>query len=164
SLLVFVIVRDHVWWPPRDRGPSAEARIPAAAAALFFALAPLNSQPVDFMWARSALLCGTLYLGAFLAFVRRRWSLGAVLFALARLVGAARPARLDRARAARGQAVPAGDFRDGVVLRHARARVVLRGSLRGRQRSPALHRLGARPLGAARVAAPSWCGARRPTS
>ena len=88
SLLVFVIVRDHVWWPPRDRGPSAEARIPAAAAALFFALAPLNSQPVDFMWARSALLCGTLYLGAFLAFVRRRWSLGAVLFALALLTKA----------------------------------------------------------------------------
>src|SRR5439155_701815 len=83
-----VIVRDHVWWPPRDRGPSAEARIPAAAAALFFALAPLNSQPVDFMWARSALLCGTLYLGAFLAFVRRRWSLGAVLFALALLTKA----------------------------------------------------------------------------
>src|SRR5437899_715439 len=72
SLLVFVIVRDHVWWPPRGRGPSAEARIPAAAAALFFALAPLNSLPVDFMWARSALLCGTLYLGAFLAFRRTR--------------------------------------------------------------------------------------------
>src|SRR5437016_12732274 len=28
SLLVFVIVRDHVWWPPRERGPSGEARLP----------------------------------------------------------------------------------------------------------------------------------------
>ncbi len=88
SLLVFVIVRDHVWWPPADRGPSGEARVPAAAAALFFALAPLNSQPVAFVWARSALLCVTLYLGAFLAFVRRRWALGAVLFALALLTKA----------------------------------------------------------------------------
>ena len=47
ALLVFVLVRDHVWWPARERGPSGEARIPAAAAALFFALAPLNTQPVD---------------------------------------------------------------------------------------------------------------------
>ncbi len=88
SLLVFVIVRDHVWWPARERGPSGEARLPAAAAALFFALAPLNSQPVDFVWARSALLCVTLYLGAFLAFMRRRWALGAVIFALALLTKA----------------------------------------------------------------------------
>ena len=88
SLLVFVIVRDHVWWPPRERGPSGEARLPAAAAALFFALAPLNSQPVDFVWARSALLCVTLYLGAFLAFMRRRWALGAVVFILALLTKA----------------------------------------------------------------------------
>ncbi len=73
---------------PADRGPSGEARVPAAAAALFFALAPLNSQPVAFVWARSALLCVTLYLGAFLAFVRRRWALGAVLFALALLTKA----------------------------------------------------------------------------
>src|SRR5207248_1800893 len=67
---------------------SGEARLPAAAAALFFALAPLNSQPVDFVWARSALLCVTLYLGAFLAFLRRRWVLGAALFALALLTKA----------------------------------------------------------------------------
>src|SRR3989441_6724225 len=88
SLLVFVIVRDHVWWPASERGPSGEARVPAAAAALFFALAPLNSQPVDYVWARSALLCTTLYLGAFLALLRRRWPLGAVLFALALLTKA----------------------------------------------------------------------------
>ena len=62
--LVFVIVRDHLWWPAPDRGPEGDARIPAAAAALFFALAPLNSQPVDYLWARSALLCVTLYLAA----------------------------------------------------------------------------------------------------
>src|SRR6184192_909544 len=88
ALLVFVLVRDHVWWPARERGPSGDARFPAAAAALFFALAPLNTQPVDYVWARSALLSTTLYLGAFLAFLRRRWTLGAVLFALALLTKA----------------------------------------------------------------------------
>ena len=74
ALLVFVIVRDHLWWPASERGPDGAARLPAAAAALFFALAPLNSQPVDYIWARSALLCVTLYLGAFLAYLRRRWA------------------------------------------------------------------------------------------
>src|SRR5947208_2556846 len=88
ALLGFVLVRDHVWWPARERGPSGDARFPAAAAALFFALAPLNTQPVDYVWARSALLSTTLYLGAFLAFLRRRWTLGAVLFALALLTKA----------------------------------------------------------------------------
>ncbi len=88
AVLVFVIVRDHLWWPASDRGSDGEARIPAAAAALFFALAPLNSQPVNYVWARSALLCVTLYLGAFLAFLRRRWVLGSVLFILALLTKA----------------------------------------------------------------------------
>jgi len=81
--LVFVIVRDHLWWPAADRGPNGAARLPAAAAALFFALAPLNSQPLNYMWARSALLCTTLYLAAFLAVLHRRWILGAVLHLLA---------------------------------------------------------------------------------
>jgi Flp pilus assembly protein TadD len=40
------------------------------------------------VWARSALLCVTLYLAAFLAFLRRRWVLGAVTFALALLTKA----------------------------------------------------------------------------
>src|SRR5262249_25563946 len=53
AVLVFVIVRDHLWWPPGGRGPGAAGRVPAAAAALFFALAPLNSQPVNYIWARS---------------------------------------------------------------------------------------------------------------
>jgi tetratricopeptide (TPR) repeat protein len=88
SVLVFIIVRDHVWWPASERGPAGSARIPAAAAALFFALAPLNSQPVNYIWARSALLCVTLYLGAFLALLRRRWTLGSLLFALALLTKA----------------------------------------------------------------------------
>src|SRR5713226_920402 len=88
SVLVFIIVRDHLWWPATDRGPSGEARIPAAAAALFFAFAPLNSQAVNYIWARSALLCVTLYLGAFLAFLRHRWTLGSLLFALALLTKA----------------------------------------------------------------------------
>src|SRR5213593_4232584 len=81
--LVYVIVRDHLWWPAADRGPNGAARLPAAAAALFFALAPLNSQTLNYMWARSALLCTTLYLAAFLAVLHRRWILGAVLHLLA---------------------------------------------------------------------------------
>ena len=28
--LVFVIVRDHLWWPAADRGPNGAARLPAA--------------------------------------------------------------------------------------------------------------------------------------
>ena len=31
--LVYVIVRDHLWWPAADRGPNRAARLPAAAAA-----------------------------------------------------------------------------------------------------------------------------------
>src|SRR5919197_1021481 len=31
ALLVFVLVRDHVWWPVAERGPSGEAPLPAAA-------------------------------------------------------------------------------------------------------------------------------------
>lgn len=88
SVLVFIIVRDHLWWPAAHRGPFGDARLPAAAAALFFALAPLNSQAVNYVWARSALLCVTLYLGAFLAMVRQRWMLGLLLHALALLTKA----------------------------------------------------------------------------
>jgi tetratricopeptide (TPR) repeat protein len=101
SWLVFIIVRDHLWrfefphrgepaepWPASERGPDGAARIPAAAAALFFALAPLNSQPVNYIWARSALLCVTLYLGAFLTLLSRRWILGSALFVLALLTKA----------------------------------------------------------------------------
>jgi protein O-mannosyl-transferase len=88
ALLVFVIVRDHLWWPPGERGPAAAGRLPAAAAALFFALAPLNTQAVNYIWARSALLCVTLYLAAFLAFLRRRLVLGSVFFSLALLTKA----------------------------------------------------------------------------
>jgi Flp pilus assembly protein TadD len=86
--LVFVIVRDHLWWPASDRGPSGEARIPAAVAALFFALAPLNSQTLNYMWARSALLCTAFYLAAFLALLHRRWMLGSVLHVLGLLTKA----------------------------------------------------------------------------
>jgi tetratricopeptide (TPR) repeat protein len=88
SALVFFIVRDHLWRPASERGADGAARIPAAAVALFFALAPLNSQPVNYIWARSALLCVTLYLGAFLALLSRRWILGSALFVLALLTKA----------------------------------------------------------------------------
>ena len=88
ALLVFLIVRDHLWWPASERGPASAARWPAAAAALFFALAPLNSQPLVYMSARSALLCTTLYLGAFFASLRGRRRLAAGLLALALLTKA----------------------------------------------------------------------------
>ena len=79
ALLVFRIVRDHLWPGP--------AVVPAAAA-LFFALAPLNSQTLDYMSARSALLCTTLYLAAFWCVLRRRQWPAALLHALALLTKA----------------------------------------------------------------------------
>jgi len=79
ALLVFRIVRDHLWPGP--------ALVPAAAA-LFFALAPLNSQTLDYMSARSALLCTTLYLAAFWCVLRRRQWPAALLHALALLTKA----------------------------------------------------------------------------
>ncbi len=88
ALMVFVIVRDHLWWPPEERGPEGAGRIPAAGAALLFALAPLNSQPLDYMWARSALLVTALYLAAFLAALEGRRVLMLVLHALALLTKA----------------------------------------------------------------------------
>jgi tetratricopeptide (TPR) repeat protein len=88
ALLVFVIVRDHLWWPESERGGTGQARIPAAAAALLFALAPLNSQSLVYLSARSALLCTTFFLAAFLAYLRRRWSLLGVFHGLALLTKA----------------------------------------------------------------------------
>src|SRR5690242_20484830 len=83
--MVFLLVRDHLWWPAEERGPGGGAELPAAAAALFFAFAPVNSQALNYMWARSALLCTTFYLGAFFALVRGRHGLAAVLHVLALL-------------------------------------------------------------------------------
>jgi len=83
ALLVFLLVRDHLWWPSSTRGATGEARLPAAGAALLFALAPLQTQALDYMWARSALLCSTLYLGALLLALRRRPAASALLHALA---------------------------------------------------------------------------------
>jgi protein O-mannosyl-transferase len=83
AALVFVIVRDHLWWPAAERGPLGRARIPAAACAFFFALAPLNSHSLDYMSARSAILTTCLYLGAFLAFLRGRLWAMALLHAAA---------------------------------------------------------------------------------
>jgi tetratricopeptide (TPR) repeat protein len=86
ALLVFVIVRDHLW--PAGTDLPIDPGLAAGAAALLFAVAPLNTQPVDYMWARSALLCTALYLGAFRAALRERWVTSAVLHALALLTKA----------------------------------------------------------------------------
>ncbi|HEY2775245.1 MAG TPA: tetratricopeptide repeat protein [Candidatus Binatia bacterium] len=88
ALLVFVLVRDYLWWPENTRGPDGAARLPAAAAALFFALAPINNQALNYMWARSALLCTLLYLAAMLAMMNGRVLGAALLHALALLTKA----------------------------------------------------------------------------
>lgn len=78
ALLVFRIVRDHLWL--------ADGRLPVAtAAALLVALHPLNTEPVNYVSARSALLVTPLYLGAFDAAVRGRRRLCLALFGLALL-------------------------------------------------------------------------------
>jgi len=88
ATMVFVLVRDHVWWPAERRGPEGGARIPAAAAALFFAFAPINNQALNYMWARSALLCTVFFLAAFLAMMRGRLLAAVLLHALALLTKA----------------------------------------------------------------------------
>jgi tetratricopeptide (TPR) repeat protein len=80
-LLVFRIVRDHLWL--------GEAAVPiAAAAALVVAVHPLNTEAVDYVSARSALLTAVFYLGAFDAGVRGRRAACLLLFALALLTKA----------------------------------------------------------------------------
>jgi cytochrome c-type biogenesis protein CcmH/NrfG len=67
ALLVFRIVRDHLWL-------GAEATFVALAAALVVAVHPLNTEPVNYVSARSALLTAAFYLAAFDAACRdRRW-------------------------------------------------------------------------------------------
>jgi tetratricopeptide (TPR) repeat protein len=80
-VLVFCIVRDHLWL-------GAERTVIAAAAALIVAVHPLNTEPVNYLSARSALLTAVFYLGAFDAGVRDRRALCAFLFVLALLTKA----------------------------------------------------------------------------
>ncbi|HYV57266.1 MAG TPA: tetratricopeptide repeat protein [Candidatus Nitrosopolaris sp.] len=81
SLLVYRIVRDHLWL-------GEERFAVAAAAALVVAAHPLNTEPLDYLSARSALLTTVFYLGAFDAGVRGRRVACVVLFALALLTKA----------------------------------------------------------------------------
>jgi tetratricopeptide (TPR) repeat protein len=78
-LLVYRIVRDHLWLGPGEAGPVA------LAAALLVAVHPLNTEPVNYVSSRSALLTTACYLGAFDAAVRRRWGLAYALGAAAML-------------------------------------------------------------------------------
>lgn len=65
ALLIFRIVRDHCWL--------GDAAVPVATvAALVVAVHPLNTEPVNYISARSALLTTAFYLGAFDAAVRGR--------------------------------------------------------------------------------------------
>src|SRR5438445_283783 len=76
ALLVFRIVRDHLWL-------GEERFAVAAAAALVVAAHPLNTEPLDYLSARSALLATVFYLGAFDAGVRGRRFACVLLFTLA---------------------------------------------------------------------------------
>jgi len=80
-LLVFRIVRDHLWLG-HDAVPVA------AAAALIVALHPLNSEPVNYLASRSALLTAAFYLGAFDAAIRDRRAWCCLLAACAMLTKA----------------------------------------------------------------------------
>ena len=78
-LLVYRIVRDHLWLDPGEAAPVA------VAAALMVALHPLNTEPVNYVSSRSAVLTTAFYLGAFDAAVRGRWWLASLLAAAAML-------------------------------------------------------------------------------
>ena len=77
-LLVFRIVRDHLWL-------GSDAVAVAATAALIVALHPLNTSAVNYLSARSALLTTVFYLAAFDAALRRRGVLASLLAAGAML-------------------------------------------------------------------------------
>lgn len=80
-MLVFHIVRTRLWLGD-DAFPIA------AAAALIVAVHPLNTEPVNYLSARSALLTTVFYLGAFAAAVAERRVACVALFALALLTKA----------------------------------------------------------------------------
>jgi len=80
-LLVFRIVRDHLWL-------GDDALAVAAASALVVALHPLNTEPVDYLSARSALLTTVFSLAAFDATARARPRWAVVLLAAALLTKA----------------------------------------------------------------------------
>jgi cytochrome c-type biogenesis protein CcmH/NrfG len=77
-VLVFRIVRDHLWL-----GEAATAV--AAAAALVVAVHPLNTSAVNYVSARSALLTAVFYLGAFDVALRGRLVASTGLYVLALL-------------------------------------------------------------------------------
>ena len=80
-LLVYRIVRDHLWL-------GDEAVPIAVAAALIVAVHPLNTEPVNYLSARSALLTAVFYLAAFDSAVRHRLTASLVFFAAALLTKA----------------------------------------------------------------------------
>lgn len=81
ALLIVRIVRDHLWL-----GDAAVTV--AVAAALVVAAHPLNTEPLNYISARSALLTTVFYLAAFDAGVRRRRVACLALFAAALLTKA----------------------------------------------------------------------------
>lgn len=82
TLLVYRIVRDDLWLGKEEALPVA------VAAALIVALHPLNTEPVNYVSARAAVLTTAFYLGAFDAAARDRRALSVVLAAGAMLTKA----------------------------------------------------------------------------
>jgi Tfp pilus assembly protein PilF len=80
-VLIFRIVRDHLWLG--ENGLSV-----GAAAALVVAAHPLNTEPLNYLSARSALLTAVFYLGAFDVALRKRYTVSFFLFAAALLTKA----------------------------------------------------------------------------
>src|SRR5262249_33608935 len=78
TLLVYRIVRDHLWL-------DADGTPVAVAAALIVAVHPLNTESVDYVSARSALLTAVFYLAAFDAACRDRRVVAVLLAACAML-------------------------------------------------------------------------------
>ena len=78
TLLVYRIVRDHLWL-------DADGAPVALAAALIVAVHPLNTESVDYVSARSALLTTVFYLAAFDAAARDRRAVAMLLAACAML-------------------------------------------------------------------------------
>ena len=78
TLLVYRIVRDHLWL-------DADGAPVALAAALIVAVHPLNTESVDYVSARSALLTTVFYLAAFDAAARDRRVVALLLAACAML-------------------------------------------------------------------------------
>src|SRR5437773_2434527 len=169
--LVFRIVRDHLWpgpalvpaapRPARPRAGGPRPRVPPLPApptpavgkrdvspVVHHALALVHERVVGAAVLRAAVpLAGR-------AVDRPRFPLRVQLLSGSRVAGSVRDRGVDRGRPAQRRPPAPGRVWHRVVLHHPGAGVVLRAACRGGQRSSAVHRVVARPVGVAGVADP----------